>query len=57
MKSRKTLKHNELIQDTLKAITMFRPDPVMIKRRIGDLIERDFLERDPKDRGNYIYKP
>jgi hypothetical protein len=29
----------------------------MIKRRIESLIEREYLERDPKDPAKYIYKP
>lgn len=29
----------------------------MTKTRIESLIERDYLERDPNEKGKYIYKP
>lgn len=57
MKARKTEIHNNLIQECIHQVQMFRPDVKMIKDRIDSLIERDFLKRDDKDRGKYIYLP
>lgn len=52
MKSRKVLKHQELMMEVVKQLTqMFKPDVKMIKRRIEDLIAREYLERD-KDNAN-----
>jgi len=36
---------------------MFQAQPLLIKKRIESLIEREYLERDSKDRAKYIYKP
>ena len=57
MKSRKTLNHTELIQNVIKQVTMFQPQPMMIKERIESLIERDYLKRDENDKAIYIYLP
>ena len=58
MKSRNVCSHNELIEEVIKQCeTMFKPELIMIKRRIEHLIERGFLERDKIDKRKYIYKP
>ncbi len=57
MKARKSEKHVELMQEVLKHIQIFVPDPKMIKQRIESLIEREYLERDKNDKGKYIYLP
>ena len=57
MKARKTEKHNQLIEDVIKQISIFMPQPQMIKQRIESLIEREYLKRDDGDRAKYIYLP
>jgi len=57
MKARKTEKHNQLIEDVIKQISIFMPQPQMIKQRIESLIEREYLKRDEADRTKYIYLP
>ena len=57
MKARKTEKHNLLLEDIMRQITIFMPQPQMIKQRIESLIEREYLKRDDADRGKYIYLP
>jgi hypothetical protein len=57
MKARKTLKHNDLVENVIKQVSMFLPQPKMIKERIESLIERDYLKRDDADRNLYIYLP
>lgn len=47
----------DLMQEVLKQIQIFVPDPKMIKQRIESLIEREYLERDKNDKGKYIYLP
>ena len=43
MKARKTEKHTQLMEDVIKQISIFRPQPQMIKQRIESLIEREYL--------------
>ncbi|CAI0467378.1 unnamed protein product [Linum tenue] len=52
MKSRKTLCHQPLVMECVAQLgRMFKPDIKAIKKRIEDLISRDYLERD-KDNPN-----
>eukprot|EP01084_Bolivina_argentea_P199443 341269_1 len=56
MHARKTLKHNELVTEVVKQlIGRFTPKPVDIKKRIANLIEMEYLERDENERGLYHY--
>ncbi len=57
MKARKTEKHIQLMEDCIKQVTIFLPQPAMIKQRIESLIEREYLKRDDQDRAKYIYLP
>jgi len=57
MKARKTEKQNQLIEDVMKQVNMFLPQPQWIKMRIESLIERDYLKRDEADRTKFIYLP
>jgi hypothetical protein len=45
------------MEDVMKQITIFMPQPQMIKQRIESLIEREYLKRDDADRSKYIYLP
>ncbi|KAF7819700.1 cullin-3A-like [Senna tora] len=56
MKSRRTLDHNNIVAEVTKQLqSRFLPNPVVIKKRIESLIEREFLERDKLDRKLYRY--
>jgi cullin 3 len=56
MKSRRVLEHNNVIAEVTKQLqARFLPNPVVIKKRIESLIEREFLERDEVDRKMYRY--
>ncbi|KAI8371040.1 Cullin [Blakeslea trispora] len=56
MKDRKTMEHNLLIAEVTKQLsTRFIPSPVMIKKRIEALIDREYLERSAEDRRAYHY--
>ncbi|KAM9928778.1 hypothetical protein OXX59_001609 [Metschnikowia pulcherrima] len=56
MKSRQTLKHNELIEEIIKQLqNRFLPPMVHIKQRIEDLIEKEYLRRDPDTPNVYHY--
>ena len=57
MKTRKTEKHMTLVKDVMQQVTMFKAQPPHIKMRIEDLIQRDYLKRDDKDKALYIYLP
>lgn len=50
MKSRRVMDHNNLIAEVTKQLqSRFSPNPVVLKKRIEGLIDRDFLQR---QRGN-----
>lgn len=49
MKSRKTMAMAELTAEVIQQITQFRADPKMIKERIEDLMQREFLNRDEQN--------
>lgn len=56
MKARKKLTHNTLIMEVTEQLrTRFLPSPVLIKKRIECLIEREYLARTPEDRNTYNY--
>ncbi|KAG8086869.1 hypothetical protein GUJ93_ZPchr0010g7500 [Zizania palustris] len=56
MKSRRVLDHNSIVTEVTKQLQpRFMPNPVLIKKRIESLIEREFLERDKIDRKLYRY--
>lgn len=56
MKSRKTLNHNQLVAEVVEQlVSRFQPSPVVIKKRIEGLIEREYIKRSDQDRKVYVY--
>ncbi|GAM23440.1 hypothetical protein SAMD00019534_066150 [Acytostelium subglobosum LB1] len=56
MKSRKTLDHANLVSEvTSQMQSRFIPNPLMVKKRIESLIEREYLERTKEDKRIYNY--
>jgi len=56
MKARNHLTHQQLVMEVSQSLsTLFKPDARVIKKRIEDLITRDYLERDETGSG-YNYK-
>ena len=55
MKTRQTLKHQELVMEVSRAIRLFVPQPAEVKKRIEQLINKEYLERDESDRKVYNY--
>lgn len=54
MKARRVLAHNSLISEVVQQLSArFSPEMAMIKSRIAQLIEQDYLERDPSNQ--YIF--
>ena len=54
MKSRKVLQHQQLTMEVVQQLSrMFKADFKLIKKRIEDLMGRDYLERD-KDNPNLL---
>lgn len=49
MKSRKKLGVNQLKIEVITLMQTFKPDDALIKKRIENLIEREYLERDKND--------
>ena len=57
MKVNKTLKHDELVTRIVKRLqARFTPKTMHIKKRIANLIDLEYLERDQNDRQLYHYK-
>ncbi|KAK9927642.1 hypothetical protein M0R45_024818 [Rubus argutus] len=56
MKSRKVFGHQELVVECVEQLRhMFKPDIKTIKKRVEDLITRDYLERDKENQKIYRY--
>lgn len=56
MKSRKVLGHQQLVSECVEQLgRMFKPDFKAIKKRIEDLITRDYLERDKSNPNTFRY--
>ncbi|KAF9673357.1 hypothetical protein SADUNF_Sadunf10G0015600 [Salix dunnii] len=56
MKSRKVLGHQQLVMECVEQLgRMFKPDFKAIKKRIEDLITRDYLERDKENPNLFRY--
>jgi cullin 3 len=56
MKARKRLQHNVLVTEVTEQLkARFLPSPVVIKKRIEGLIEREYLSRTAEDRKIYMY--
>mmetsp|Transcript_7539 Transcript_7539/g.11498 ORF Transcript_7539/g.11498 Transcript_7539/m.11498 type:complete len:747 (-) Transcript_7539:77-2317(-) len=54
LKARKTILHQQLIPQVMEQIKV-PAQPSDIKKRIESLIEREYMERDEKDRNRYNY--
>ncbi|KAG8389452.1 hypothetical protein BUALT_Bualt02G0230900 [Buddleja alternifolia] len=56
MKSRKVLGHQQLVMECVEQLSkMFKPDFKAIKKRMEDLITRDYLERDKENPNVFRY--
>ena len=56
MKSRRTINHNDLISELVKQLhNRFQTLTILIKQRIEDLIEKEYLKRDDNDKSIYHY--
>merc|ERR1712072_515807 len=56
MKTRKSLDHQKLVLEASQQLMRhFKPDPKQIKKRIEDLIAREYLERDGNNPNVYKY--
>ncbi|KAK0163798.1 hypothetical protein PV328_002492 [Microctonus aethiopoides] len=56
MKARKRMAHNILVTEVTQQLrARFLPSPMIIKKRIEGLIEREYLARTPEDRKVYTY--
>jgi cullin 1 len=56
MKSRKVVAHNTLVTDVTQQLSnMFKADVKLIKKRIEELISRDYIKRDETQANTYHY--
>lgn len=56
MKARVSMQHSALVNEVIQSLSvLFRPDARIIKKRIEDLIQREYLERDDAGTG-YKYR-
>eukprot|EP01138_Halocafeteria_seosinensis_P005988 gb/GECG01006121.1/.p1 GENE.gb/GECG01006121.1/~~gb/GECG01006121.1/.p1 ORF type:complete len:754 (+),score=126.16 gb/GECG01006121.1/:1-2262(+) len=55
MKTRQTMKHQDLIGEVLNQLQFFSPDMKVIRRRIEYCINNDYMERNTEDDSTYNY--
>lgn len=55
MKAKKTLTSEQIINMTREQLKVFNLQTKMIKQRIEELIDRDYVERDSEDPTLYRY--
>ncbi|KAL6454869.1 LOW QUALITY PROTEIN: Cul3 Cullin-3 [Candida maltosa Xu316] len=56
LKSRQTIKHNDLIEELIKQLSnRFQPSIILIKQIIEDLIDKEYLKRDETEKNVYTY--
>ncbi|KAL4149405.1 hypothetical protein QTP88_003363 [Uroleucon formosanum] len=55
MKSRKILRHNQLVNEILSQSKTFTPSIALIKKSIETLIDKGYLERTPNSSDGYSY--
>eukprot|EP01137_Pigoraptor_chileana_P025945 Opistho-2@96193 len=56
MKARKTMDHANLVSEVTRQLSSrFEPNPIMIKKRVEALIDREFLARSQENRNMYVY--
>ena len=55
MKTRKLLQHPQLVLEISAQLTLFKPTTKAIKARIDNLVDREFIERDPDNPNLYKY--
>ena len=55
MKARKSLSHQQLLSEVLKQLSFFNPNPRFVKKRIEDMIDREYLERSSDNASVYNY--
>lgn len=55
MKSRKILRHNQLVNEILSQSKTFAPSIALIKKSIETLIDKGYLERTPNSSDGYSY--
>ena len=57
LKARKQMRHNQLVAEVTEQLRRrFTPSPIVIKRRVENLIEKEYLTRSQQDRSLYIYQ-
>ena len=49
--------YNGLRLEVITLMQNFRPDEVLIKKRIENLIEREYITKDKQDENILLYKP
>jgi len=57
MKSRKILTHSDLLTEVISQLHMFTPTIKSIKKRIENMIDRDYIERTEDNNNTYRYLP
>ncbi|KAA6354851.1 MAG: hypothetical protein EZS28_049622, partial [Streblomastix strix] len=55
MKAKRTMKYNDLVNSAISQISNFHPSGYDVRQRVEDLMTRDFMKRNDKDRGSLDY--
>ena len=58
MKVAKKSTHNDLVREVVEQLqSRFRPEPILVERRIEALINQEYLARMPSNLTSYTYCP
>ena len=57
MKTHKKMDMTDLMAQVMQALSMFRPEPKLIKQRVERLITDEFLARDADNKNILVYLP
>ncbi|KAA6374854.1 MAG: hypothetical protein EZS28_029618, partial [Streblomastix strix] len=55
MKTKRTMKYNELVNSVISQITNFHPSSYDVRQRVEDLMTKAYLKRNDKDRSSVDY--
>ena len=50
------MRQEELVQEVITMMQNFKPEIALIKKRIDNLVERDYMERDKPDEQVLLYR-
>ena len=56
MKFNKKMDHNQLLEEVVNKITLFKAQPQLFKEAIEKLINNEYIKRDGSQHNTYLYQ-